>query len=189
MEPYSKLSDSEVINLLKSGDSFALTELHARYHVILYAYAYRRYPYREEVRDILQELFIYIWDHREDLNFSTGLPAYLYASVRNRLLSLYRKQNTRGQYISSLQSFIEKGENLTEDNLREKELVELVNKEIALLPAQMRLIFELSRNQELSHNEIAEMLNLSPHTVRTQVRSALRVLRVKLGTNIFFIFF
>jgi RNA polymerase sigma-70 factor (family 1) len=189
MSAYSLYSDQELTTLLKEGDPVALKEIHARYNAMLYAHAYKRYPYREEVRDILQDLFIYLWDNRDALVFNTGLPAYLYAAVRNRLLSLYRKQKTRGIYAASLQSYIDQGENQTDDNYQEKELLEIINKEIAALPPQMRLIFELSRNQELTHNEIAEKLNLSPHTVRTQVRSALRILRLKLGANIFLLFF
>ncbi len=189
MSDYSKFSDAELTDLLKLGDRIAFTEIHARYGPALYAHAYKRYPYREEVRDILQELFIYLWDHRDEVTMTTGLPAYLYASVRNRLFSHYRKQKVRGEYAASLQSFIDAGENLTDDKFREKELLALINREIMALPPQMRLIFELSRNQDLTHNEIAAQLNLSPHTVRTQVRSALRILRLKLGANIFILFF
>jgi RNA polymerase sigma-70 factor (ECF subfamily) len=189
MDIYSAYTDQELVALLKRGDARSLTEIHARYNTVLYTHAYKRYPCREEIRDILQELFIYLWDNRQDLVFNTGLAAYLYAAIRNRLLSLYRKQKTRGDYIASLQGFIDKGENHTEDYYQEKELLEIINREIAALPQQMRLVFELSRNQELTHNEIAEQLNLSPHTVRTQVRSALRILRLKLGANIFLMFF
>lgn len=189
MRPYSNYNDTELLSLLKQDDAFALTEIHARYNILLYAHAYKRYPYREEVRDILQELFIYVWDNRKNLNMNTGLLAYLYVAVRNRLISLYRKQKTRIDYSNSLQLFIDKGENQTDDQYREKELLEFINREIAALPSQMRQIFELSRNQNLSHLEIAEKLNLSPQTVRTQVRNALRILRIKLGVNIFFVFF
>ncbi len=186
---YTGYTDAELADLLKEDDPAALTEIHSRYYGLLYTHAYKRFPYREEVRDILQELFIYVWDHRKELQLTTGLPAYLYAAIRNRLLKLHRHQKIRGQYASSLQAFAEKGENTIYDQVHEKELLQMIELEIASLPAQMRLIFELSRNEDLSHNEIAERLNLSPHTVRTQVRNALRVLRKKLGTNIFFLFF
>lgn len=186
---YSAYSDEELFSLLRQNDSAALAEIHARYSPILYAHAYKRYPYREEVRDLIQELFIYIWDHRQELTFTTGLAAYLYAAVRNRLLSHYRKQKVRQEYSQSFQVFIDEGSNTTEDQLLEKELTVLINKEIAALPPQMKLVFELSRNQNLSHQQIAEQLGLSPHTVRTQVRSVLRILRSKLGASVVFIYF
>ncbi|MNY42006.1 RNA polymerase sigma factor [compost metagenome] len=92
-------------------------------------------------------------------------------------------------YSKSLQEFINKGENVVDLELREKELISIVEQEIANLPPQMRLVFEMSRNLELSHKEIASELNISSHTVRTQVRNALRILRVKLSSDIFSIFF
>jgi RNA polymerase sigma-70 factor (family 1) len=182
-------SDDELIALLKEGDHDALAELHNRYYGILYAHAYKRFPFREEVRDILQELFTYLWHQREQLTIRAGLPAYLYTAVRNRLFKLYRHQKVRAEYAGSLQDYLDRGDNTTENQVSERELVEVIEKEISALPPQMRLIFELSRNSELSHNEIAEKLNLSPHTVRTQVRNALRILRSKLGANSIFLFF
>lgn len=189
MAVYSTYTDQELAALLKQGDSAALTEIHKRYYLALYAHAYKRFPYREEVRDLLQELFTYLWDHKEQLVMTTTLPGYLYAAVRNRILNQHRNQKVRNSYATALQKFSEQAEPITDNLIREKELMALVEREIAALPAQMRLIFELSRNEELSHNEIAEKLNLSPQTVRTQVRNALRILRVKLGANIFLIFF
>lgn len=189
MSTYNIFTDQELVVLLRQGDQHALTEIHRRYYSVLYAHVYKRFPYREEVLDLLQELFVYLWDHREKLSFTTGLPGYLYTSIRNRVLNLHRSQKVRGKYAASLQKFAEEGVLITDDLIREKELIHMIEREIAALPQQMRLIFELSRKQELSHNEIAEQLNLSPLTVRTQVRNALRILRVKLGLNVFMIFF
>jgi RNA polymerase sigma-70 factor (ECF subfamily) len=182
-------TDEQLLSMLKQGDQAALTEIHSRYYAVLYAHAYKRFPYREEIRDILQELFTYLWNNRESLKLSTGLPAYLYASVRNRILNIYRNNKVRVEYAASIQAFAKEGETIADERLREKELLRMVEWEIAALPSQMRIIFELSRNHDLSHIEIAEKLGLSPQTVRTQVRNALRILRVKLGTNIFFILF
>lgn len=189
MKSFSEFSDVELMGLLKSGNPSALTEIHSRYYAVLYAHAYKRFPYREEVRDILQELFTYLWDNRESLHLTTGIHGYLYTSVRNRLLKLHRHQKIRGQYAESLQGFMDQGADTTYEQLQEKELMAVIAKEIAALPPQMQLIFELSRKQELSHNQIAEMLNLSPHTVRTQIRNALRILRKNLGFSTLFLLF
>lgn len=175
--------------MLGSGDRSALDEIYKRYHGILYSHAYRRFPDREEVRDIVQDIFISLWNNRENLQITTSLPAYLYASVRNRVLNVIRHQKVHETFASSLQDFIDKGENITDDKLREKELIRLVEQEVAALPPQMRLIFEMSRNLEMSHQQIAAELNLSPLTVRTQVRNALRILKIRLGARLFSIFF
>jgi RNA polymerase sigma-70 factor (family 1) len=189
MSAYSIYTDQELVALLKRADEAALTEIYSRYQPILYSHAYRRFPDREQVRDIIQDLFAYLWNNREDLQFTNSLSAYLYSSVRNKILNNFRDQKVKDAFTSSLLEFIDQGHNTTEEWIRERELVNLVEKEVAGLPAQMRLIFEMSRNVQMSHQEIAAELQLSPHTVRTQVRNALRILRVKLGTIIFMIFF
>lgn len=175
--------------MLASGDRSALDEIYKRYHGILYSHAYRRFPDREEVRDIVHDIFISLWNNRQNLQITTSLPAYLYTSVRNRILNVIRHQKVHDTFAGSLQGFIDKGENITDDNLREKELIRLVEQEVAALPPQMRLIFEMSRNLEMSHQQIAAELNLSPLTVRTQVRNALRILKIRLGAHLFSIFF
>ncbi|RQO75106.1 RNA polymerase sigma-70 factor [Pedobacter sp. KBW06] len=189
MKAYHTFSDQELTLMLRHGEKGALTEIYKRYQPLLYSHAYRRLPDQEEIRDIIQELFITLWDNRSSFQLNGSLASYLYTSVRNRILNLYRSQKVRDSYSLSLKNFMEQGSNITEEALREKELIQLVEQEVAALPPQMRLIFEMSRNLDMSHNEIALELDLSPHTVRTQVRNALRILREKLGVNIFLIFF
>jgi len=187
--PYQSHTDHQLLGMLKLGDKAALNEIYKRYQGVLYSHAFRRFPDREEVRDVVQEIFISLWHNREHLQVETSLAAYLYTSARNRLLNIIRHQKVQNAYIHSLQTFIDKGENITDEKLREKELVRLVEQEVATLPAQMRLIFEMSRHLNMSHQQIAAELNLSPLTVRTQVRNALRILKVRLGPRIFSIFF
>lgn len=189
MKEYQKISDAELAFLLKQDDHTAFNEIHNRYYSLLYRHAFKRLPYREEVKDILQELFTFLWNNRETLTFTSGLAAYLYTSTRNRVINVFNKQKVRYEYAQSLQGFLDKGENVTDWSIREKELIALVEKEIAALPPQMQKVFQLSRNSHLSHNEIAELLNTSPLTVRKQIQNVLKILKSKLGANIFLTIF
>lgn len=189
MKEYQKISDTELVSLLKQGDHTAFNEIHNRYYSLLYRHAFKRLPYREEVRDILQELFSFLWNNREAITFTSGLAAYLYTSTRNRVINVFNKQKIRHEYAQSLQIFLDKGESVTDWSIREKELIALVEKEIAALPPQMQKVFQLSRNSHLSHNEIAELLNTSPLTVRKQIQNSLKILKSKLGANIFLTLF
>lgn len=189
MYKYKSQSDDELLGHLRSDNGAVVEEIYRRYYGLLYSHVYRRLPDREEARDIVQEALVALWNKRHQLTADTTLSSYLYTLVRNRVLNTYRNQKVKTVYLASLQAFIDKGENVTDEKLREKELIALVEKEVAALPPQMRLIFEMSRNLEMTHQQIADELNISPHTVRTQVRSALRILRTKLGTHIFSIFF
>jgi RNA polymerase sigma factor (sigma-70 family) len=76
-----------------------------------------------------------------------------------------------------------------DETFRIKELVAIIDAEVSALPSQMKLIFEMSRNANLSHREIAEKLNISPLTVKKQVNNSLRILRLKLNTHFFMFFF
>lgn len=182
MMDYSKHSDQELLELLSNNDAAALAEIHHRYYPVLYAHAYKRLPEREEVRDILQELFIYLWNTRHTNTFTGHLSGYLYTSVRNRILNVYKHKKVRSGYISSFQEFLKHSEPIADEMLREKDLVALIEREVSALPKQMRIIFELSRNHHLSHQEIAEKLSISPLTVKKQVSNSLKILRLKLGS-------
>ncbi len=184
------LTDIELIASLQKGDIDAFTEIHERYYAALYIHAYKRLPYRDEVKDILQELFMYIWNNKEALKDTSNLTAYLYTAVRNRILNVYKHKKIQSNYVEAFQSFLEQNKiAYTDEALREKELIAIVEKEINALPSQMRLIFELSRNAHLSHKEIAEKLKISPLTVRKQVNNSLKILRLKLGKHFFVLFF
>jgi RNA polymerase sigma-70 factor (family 1) len=189
MNSKGMLSDEELFAKLKLGSRSALNEIYKRYHAPLFSHAYKKLQSTEEVKDILQDVFLNLWTNKEIISINNSLSFYLFGSVRNRVLNVFRNTKVREMYSKSLQEFINKGENVVDLELREKELISIVEQEIANLPPQMRLVFEMSRNLELSHKEIASELNISSHTVRTQVRNALRILRVKLSSDIFSIFF
>lgn len=189
MSTYRLNSDEQLVALMHFGDEQALGELHGRYYGLLYRHALRRLDDREEVRDLLQDLFVYLWNNRETLKFNSSVRSYLYTATRNRILNIYKHRQVRSDYLESLREFISEGTFVIEENLRSKELIALVEKEVAKLPSQMKLIFEMSRNQDLSHKEIAEILNISPLTVKKQVQNSLRILKVKLGSSLFTLLF
>lgn len=171
------------------GDLSAFTAIYIRYHGVLYSHAYKRLPDREELKDILQDIFIYIWNNRESINFNVNLQAYLYTAVRNKILNVFQSQKFKSDYITSFEELVVNNEPIPDEALRHKELISIIDAEVSALPPQMRLIFELSRNANLSHKEIAEKLNISPLTVRKQVNNSLKILRVKLGPHFLMLFF
>lgn len=193
MEYLIKLPDNELVALLQQGSEPAFNVLHLRYYGLLYRHAFHRFTAiqdPQEVEDLVQDLFVKLWDHRANLDPAASFKAYLYTSLRNRVLNDLSKKKVREAYHQSLERFLLQQENLpVDDHLREKELIALVEKEVSALPPRMRLAFEMSRYQHLSYDEIAEKLNISPHTARTQVRNALRILRLKFDDLFFFLFF
>ena len=178
-------SDLELFELIKTGDEAAFTEIYHRYFDLLYLHALKRVRNGDIAKDLIQELFTTLWTKRDTLYARTNLSNYLYTATRNGVFTYIARQKLETRYISTLPSLELTGECLTDHLSRERQLAAIIEKEIDELPEKMGMIFKLSRKDGLSHKEIAEMLNLSELTVKTQVKNALRILRVKLGMVVY----
>jgi RNA polymerase sigma-70 factor (ECF subfamily) len=182
-------SDEQLVALLVRGDPAAYTEIYQRYHAALYLHVFNKLRNREEARDIVHDLFSGLWQKRERLNIETTLSAYLFSAVRYRVFDWISHSKVRDKYLDSIRRFAETQDCPTDHRIREKQLLELIDREIAALPPKMREVFELSRKGNLSHRAIAELLGLSEQTVKKQVNNSLKILRSKLGAAIFTAFF
>lgn len=164
---------------MQDGNKYAFEEIYERFNGLLYIYACKMVPDREDARDIVQEIFVYLWSN-PDIKIKSQLSAYLYTAVRYKIFDWLDKNKSRSNYLQSLESFADQGDYVTDNYIREREFASLIEKEVSLLPPKMRLIFEMSRRQNLSQKEIAEILQLSDKTVKKQMSNALKVLRLKL---------
>lgn len=189
MADYSTYTDQELTALLKAGDNLAFSEIYNRFKGPLYIHAFNLLREREEARDILQQVFEFLWYDRENLVIKSQLSGYLYTLIRNKIFKTIAHHKVESKYISSLADFASSGECVTDHLVRERQLLDIIEKEIAELPEKMREIFELSRKGGLSHKEIAAQLKLSEKTVRNQVNNALKILRVKLGLAVYLMLF
>ena len=181
MIAHAALSDQELTVLLKQGDRTAFTEIYNRYWPPLFLHVRKMLSDDDRAQDVVQELFTWIWQRCEQVEFNTSLPAYLYSSARNRVLNEFKHEKVKNARLEEIVSFVQKGVYEADEALRLKELIYTIEAEVEKMPARMREIFELSRNENLSHKEIAERLNISEHTVRTQIQRALKLLRLKLN--------
>ncbi|MFN0257295.1 RNA polymerase sigma factor [Pedobacter ureilyticus] len=185
MDGFKKLSDTELLQLLKESDRIAFAELFQRYHQALYLHAKKMLRDGDDAKDVVQEVFAAIWTKRHTLEVSGAIAPYLYGATRNRILNVMAHQQVVSKYADSITAFMELGVSYTEDQFREKELAQIIEREIASLPDKMREVFELSRKEELSYREIAERLNISEHTVKKQAQRALKILRLRIRIALF----
>lgn len=181
MSLYSIYSDQELASLLTRGDRIAFAEIYDRFKGLLFVHAYKRLNNQAEAEDVVHDLFSTLWNKREELIINTQLAGYLYTAVRNRIFKIIVHKQIESKYITSIQHSLNEGHNITDHLVRSKELAKIIEKEISALPPKMREIFILSRQQNLSHKEIAEKLSLSELTVSKQITNALKILRVRLG--------
>lgn len=182
MSLYKRLSDQELISLLIEGEERAFTEIYERYHSLLYIYAYKKLRDKQEAQDIVQEVLSTLWNKRYQLPAHLTLAAYLFTAVRNKALDLFSHRKVEAKYMIAVQDFIDTSVDSTDFRVREHDFKRLIEKEIEALPPRMREAFRLSREERLSHKDVAARMDISEQTASTQIKKALRILRMRVGT-------
>ena len=188
MSSYNKVSDDELIILLKKDDRQAFTEIYNRYAGSLTGFAASKLYNLDDARDILHDLFVKLWENREKVNIESNLQSYLFSIVRHRIIDKIRKNITREEYALITQSLKIVYPDTIEQGVEAKELQQAIEKSLDQLSPRVKEIYKLSREQGLSNHEIAEKLHLSEQTVKNQLSSALKHLRKSLVCIAFFLF-
>lgn len=174
---------------LKKGDQKAFTVIFDRFYGLLFVHATKLLSDQDEAKDVVQELFEKLWNQRENIAFEHSLSAYLYASVRNRIINRISHYAVEHKYINSLKNFIAHDNYLADYRVREREMRKIIEREVSALPTKMKEVFELSRRDYLSYKQIAVKLQISEQTVRMHVKKALRILKPKLGLVTYIVLF
>ncbi len=171
-----KNDEVHMVRELRAGRESAFSWLFKEYYRPLTVYAFKYISDMESAREIVQDLFVYLYENRKTILITGSLKSYLYHSVRNRSLNLVRKEQTRRKHMAQLQ-----GERHSSDDpesmIRETEMEHQVFLIISALPPQCRRVFLLSREKGLSNGEIAGQLEISKRTVEKQISNALKAIR------------
>lgn len=187
MATHSRYTDQELLTFLKQGDHAAFTEIYDRFFSVLYLHAFNRLRDKDEAKDAVQELFTTLWIKHESVSF-TNLSNYLYTAVRNRVMNVIAHRAVESKYLSALPNSVIVEDCVTDHRLRERQLADIIAMEIAALPPKMREAFELSRKTNMSHKEIASKLGITEQSVRSHVKNALKILRLRLGLILYLVF-
>lgn len=183
MAAYSAYTDQELVALLKKGERDAFTEIFNRYNKLLYSHVYNKLRDEEGSRDLVQDVFVVLWEKRDTIQ-NINLAGYLFTMSRNRILNLVSHHKIVSDYATSIQAYAQQHTEAADELIREKQLTALIEAEINALPARMREVFILSRREHLSNKEIAHQMRLSEHTVADQIKKSLKILRYKIGLSI-----
>src|SRR5690349_11743487 len=141
----------------------------------------------DEAEETVQQVFIGVWEKRKGMQVTESIHAYLAKAVHNAALNRIKHLNVRMRYSKEQQLSFEANPPVTEIS-HANELKSRISAAIEGLPDQCRLIFKLSRFEELKYAEIAERLGISVKTVENQMGKALKVLREKLKDYMILIF-
>jgi RNA polymerase sigma-70 factor (ECF subfamily) len=172
-------NEKELLSSLSKGNENALKFIYQRYWERLFISAYNFLHDKEACEDIIQEVFISLWEKRETVTITTSLPSYLFAAVRYQAFHILKKKIANAEHSVHLE--LQSHANETEMVLDAKELQSRLNVAVENLPEKCRNIYKLSREQHLSNKQIAENLGVSSKTVENQVTIALRKLRFVLS--------
>ena len=155
--------------------------LYSDYYAILVVYACNFVRQQEIAEDIVQELFITMWEKEISFLSFASFKAYLYNSVRNMALNYLKHQDVEEKYIEYIQESY--GE-VDESEINDEEVYRLLFKVVDELPARCREIFLMYMDGK-KNDQIADILNLSVETVKTQKKRAVKHIRERLGTLCF----
>lgn len=184
MNKYRSFTDPELTALLENGDHTAFTEIYNRYWKKLFLVAAHKIKNLEEAEEIVQQIFVSLWNRRTSLKISTSLSAYLSVSVKYSVIKALDKQYHQQKYTDSLGL---KGiaDDSTQEWLDFLELKECLEKLVNKLPEKCQLVYRMSKDQGLSQKKIAEELKISEKTVEAHLGKAMKSLRA--GLNQFMI--
>lgn len=175
---YSSLGDIELFQLLKQDDMNAFEEVYERYFIPLLNSSFKRLRSREDALEIVQDIFVQLYLKRQQIGHTYNLPGYLQMMLKNKIIDRFREQLSRKKHYQYLQQVQPATVQETpEANMDGKLLEEKINAVIEQLPEKSREVFLLSRTNNLSHQAIAERLNISVSTVEKHIGKVLKMLR------------
>jgi RNA polymerase sigma-70 factor (ECF subfamily) len=179
-KPYT---DQQLLDLIRADDRGAFTELYNRYWDKTYAVALHRLDDEHEAEEVVQEVFLSIWQRRATLQLTHTVATYLAVAVKYKVINHLARQHRRQLQHDELTITSPVVADSTADWLHEKELRQLLEKTISQLPEKCRIVFLLSRDENKTYAEIAAELNISQKTVEAHMSKALRELRETLGVS------
>ena len=177
------IPEPDLLIQVAGGSPTAFAELFHRYKYKLYGYIFSLTRSREIAEDVVQEVFLKIWQRRETLTDLESFAPYLFRMAQNRAINGFRRMATESLALASLQQSNSPSNSAIEDELDAKAIGERLRQAIQRLPPQQQLVYKLSREEGLKHEEIAERLQIAPGTVKNHMIAALRTLRKQIDPH------
>lgn len=177
-------TDSQLLELIRKDDRVAFTELYNRYWDKLFTVAMHRLNDEHEAEEVVQEVFLSLWQRRLTIELTHSLNTYLSVAVKYRIINHLDKQFRKKQHIEHLAIHAPREQDSTSQWLLEKELRTQLEQSISRLPEKCRIVFLLSREQNKTNAEIAAELNIAEKTVEAHMTKALSTLRQTLNITI-----
>ncbi|THU40316.1 RNA polymerase sigma-70 factor [Niastella caeni] len=168
---------AELLQRIILDDEVSFNELYDIYIDRVFLFAYQLTKSKDIAGDMTQEVFIKLWEMRKEIDTALNFEAFLRTVTRNHVFNYLKKAARESQLQRKIFSGMQLLANTVEEQLLEKQLMQLHNEAVEKLPKQKKIIYILSRNEKLSHDQIAERMNLSRNTVKNHMVEALKFIR------------
>jgi RNA polymerase sigma-70 factor, ECF subfamily len=178
-------SNKELLLLLQKDDRVAFYNLYERYSKRLYFFVLQYVKFNADAEEIVQEVFIKIWEKRKTIDAYSSFESFLFTITYNATISLLRKRITENKYLAHLQS-IQQVNEITEstDNLYFNELNDKLESLLNELSPRQKEIFLLSREEGLTHKQISKKLHISVNTVKKHISNTISFLKSHLDNGL-----
>lgn len=174
------LSDQELASGIKRGDEHSLKHLFDLYFHDLVVFSLKMVINTGVAEEIVEDVFIGLWNNRESFVLERDFKSYLFSAVRNRSLNYLKSKYGRMRFDDLDQLSLLTSPSTADSNLQLEELRQHIQGAIEKLPPKCRIIFSLSRNAGLSMQEIARQLGISIKTVQAQIAIAIKKIKANL---------
>jgi len=180
MFDYSLYSDEELMEEIKANNMFAFDALYRRYSRQICIFAYSILKSTEEAENILQDVFLNLWENRINIKKNSSVKSYLFTITHNSAISIIREEARKSKFIEHIKALNQSDQDPVNKELELLELWTRLNEVVNSLPTRQKEIYLLHVVACLKYQEISEMLNISMNTIENHMSRAIKTIRKKI---------
>jgi RNA polymerase sigma-70 factor (family 1) len=178
-------SDFELVSDLKKDNVKAFDLIYTRYAVNLYRFVLKYLRSEEESEELVQSVFLKIWEVRKGIRTDTSFKSFLFTIAYNDMCKLFRRRKYKLEFVKETLYVSDPASNETEDKIDYGSALKRIEKIIEKIPEKQKIVFIKSRYEGKSSKEIAEEVGLSPGTVDNYISESLKYIRSRLQNESF----
>lgn len=179
--------DLALLALVKQGNDLAYREIYNRYWERLYMYVFHSLRDHESSEEVVQDIFLELWEKREFISVNSSLSSYLFTAAKHDILNAMRFNKVRSAYAADFSAYAQRYDNSNEELQILHDLEATIERSLWELPEKCRTVYRMSRQQHIPNPTIAEQLNITTKTVENHLTYALKHLRTALGSLLTFL--
>jgi RNA polymerase sigma-70 factor (family 1) len=177
------LDETELIKRISDGDRKAFAQLYSQYINSLHRYIYLFTKSKYVTDEILQNVFIKIWERRQTLDQITSFKAYVYRSAKNMLMDEIRRKNVHAKVFLAVTPTSEESQEKTDSKIIYNEYLQIAQSAMDLLPEKRKKIVQMRIQEEMTLDEIADKLSISKNVVKKQLYAGMLFIKAYLQKN------